>query len=66
MQAIFSVASGYFCCLSYEFAAAQFKEEYQRQQAAQMLSLSFQWACFLAVFVAFITVLVYDHVYLRA
>lgn len=51
------MASGYFSCLSYEYASSVFSEEYERLQAAQLLSISFQWACFLAVLTALVGVI---------
>jgi len=54
--------SGYFSCCLYELAARQFEQESDRSFAGQLMSTSFQWACFLAVMVALLIV-VLDDVY---
>jgi O-antigen/teichoic acid export membrane protein len=52
--------SGYFSCCLYELAAAQFSAESDRSFAGQLMSTSFQWACFLAVAVALLIVVLDD------
>jgi hypothetical protein len=40
-QVIFSGLSGYLNCLTYEYAAASFSQDWQRLIAAQYLNLTF-------------------------
>jgi hypothetical protein len=44
--------SGYLNCLTYEYAAASFTDDWQRLVAAQYLNLTFQKACAIGVSVA--------------
>lgn len=57
-QIFFSVSSGYFNSLTYEYAANQFSDELKRFQGAQILSVTFQQACFFAVVTATIILVI--------
>lgn len=59
-QFIFSIFSGYFSCCLYELASKEFEQETDRSFAGQLMSTTFQWACFLAVIVALMMVLIND------
>jgi len=60
-QLVFSLFSGYLNCLTYEYSANVFQEDWQRLVAAQYLNLTFQKACSLGVAVAISVVLVINY-----
>ena len=60
-QTVFSLLSGYLNCLTYEYAAGCFDEDWQRMVAAQYLNLTFQKACAVGVMSAISIVMVVDY-----
>jgi len=59
-QVFFSALSGYFNCLTYEYSARAFDDEWLRVIASQYLNLTFQKACTAAVVTAIAAIVFVD------
>ena len=60
LQVFFSMTSGYFNCLTYDYAGKSFTDEWERVLASQYLNLTFHRACSSAVVTAITLILLVD------
>jgi hypothetical protein len=60
LQVFFSMTSGYFNCLTYDYAGKAFADEWERVLASQYLNLTFHRACSSAVLTAISVILLVD------